>query len=129
MVCHDFARAQRRESFHGGQGQLRENISRGGARTLAMDMAQSSVHKLAAIWGRDVAYVLNVQESQRKSAERQAEDFRQREAAAQSESRQQTESVKPVEPVMPTAKKSETTRRRLEIPPPQTQQKSKGMRV
>ena len=61
------------------------------------------------------------------------EALRQREAAAQAESRQQTESVKPVETpvetVKPTVQKSETTRRRLEIPPQQTQQKSKGMRV
>jgi hypothetical protein len=59
--------------------QLRQNIAHSGDRPLALDMArESSVHKLATIWGRDVAYVLNIQHSQRKSAERQAETPRQR---------------------------------------------------
>ena len=46
--------------------QLRENVSRSGDRTLALDMAQSSFHKLATMWGRDVAYVLNIRHSQRR---------------------------------------------------------------
>jgi conjugative relaxase-like TrwC/TraI family protein len=115
--------------FTADKKMLRENITHGGARTLAMDMAQSSVHKLATIWGRGVAYVLNVQESQRKSADRQAEELRQPQASEQPQVVKQTESIKPVESVMPTVKKSETNRRRMEIPPPQTQQKSKGMRI
>lgn len=46
--------------FTADKAMLLENIARGGARTLAMDMAQSSVHTLATIWGRDVAYVFNI---------------------------------------------------------------------
>jgi ATP-dependent exoDNAse (exonuclease V) alpha subunit len=58
--------------------QLRQNIGHSGDRPLALDMArESSVHKLATVWGRDVAYVLNIQHSQRKSAERRAETLQQ----------------------------------------------------
>jgi len=35
--------------------QLRENVSRSGERTLALDMAQNYFHKLASAWGSDVA--------------------------------------------------------------------------
>ena len=41
--------------------QLRQNIAHSGHRTLAMDMTSCAVQKLAKIWGRDIAYVLNVQ--------------------------------------------------------------------
>jgi hypothetical protein len=87
---------------------------------------ESSVHKLATIWGRDVAYVLNIQHSQLKSAERRAETLRQYEAVGQSQAAKQTESVKPTKP---TIQKSETIRRRIDIPPRQTNQPSRGMRV
>jgi hypothetical protein len=90
---------------------------------------ESSVHKLATIWGRDVAYVLNIQHSQRKSAERRAETLQQDEAVGQSQAAKQTESVKPTETVKPVVQKSETIRRRMEIPPRQTNQPSRGMRV
>jgi len=111
--------------------QLRQNIAHSGDRPLALDMARkSSVHKLAQIWGRDVAYVLNVQLAQRTSAERQAEALRQDETVKQAQAEQQTEAVKPTEPNTQTIPKPQTTRRRVEIPPPQpTQQKSRGMRV
>ena len=110
--------------------QLRQNIAHSDDRPLALDMArESSVHKLAAIWGRDVAYVLNIQHSQRKSAERQAEAFRQDAAVSPSQAAKQTESVKPTETVKPAVQKSETARRRLEISPRQTNQPSRGMRV
>jgi conjugative relaxase-like TrwC/TraI family protein len=109
--------------------QLRENVARSGDRTLALDMAQSSFHKLATIWGRDVAYVLNVRQSQRKSTERRAEALRQDEAVGQSQAAKQIESVKSTETVKPTVQKSETIRRRIEIPPRQTIQKSRGMRI
>jgi hypothetical protein len=96
-------------------------------------MAQSSVHKLATIWGRDVAYVLNVQQSHRKSAERQAEASRQRETVEQSQVAKQTESVKPIETpaetVRQTIQKSQTIRRHYEIPPRQSNQQSRGMRI
>jgi conjugative relaxase-like TrwC/TraI family protein len=110
--------------------QLRQNIAHSGDRPLALDMArESSVHKLAAIWGRDVAYVLNIQHSQRKSAERRAETLQQDEVVGQSQAAKQTESVKPTETVKPAVQKSETIRRRMEIPPRQTNQPSRGMRV
>jgi hypothetical protein len=131
--------------FTADKGQLRENISRGGARTLAMDMKPSAIQKLATAWGRDVAFVLNVQASQRASVkraaemaqheklEREAEAQRQAEAAKQSQSVKPTESVKPAEKptetVKPPVQKPEAMRRRMEIPPQQTNQKSKGMRV
>jgi hypothetical protein len=110
--------------------QLRQNIADSGDRPLALDMAhESSVHKLAAIWGRDVAYVLNIQHSQRKSAERRDETLQQDEVVGQAQAAQQTESAKTVEATKPTIQKSETTRRRLEISPRQTNQPSRGMRI
>ena len=108
--------------------QLRQNIAHSGHRTLALDMT-SSVHKLAKIWGRDVAYVLNVQTAQRQFSERQAESLRQDAAGGQPQDAKSAESLKPTEAITPAAQKSETTRRRIEIPPQQTNQKSKGMRV
>jgi hypothetical protein len=89
----------------------------------------STAHKLAKIWGRDVAYVLNVQQAQRKFTERRDEAIRQDEAVGQSRAAKQTESITPTEAVEPPAQKSETNRRRIEIPPKQNTQKSKGMRV
>jgi conjugative relaxase-like TrwC/TraI family protein len=110
--------------------QLRQNIAHSGHRTLALDMAdESAAHKLAKIWGRDVAYVLNVQQAQRKFNERQMEALRQDEAVGQPQDAKPAESIKLTEQVTPTVQKSETTRRRIEISPPQTNQKSKGMRV
>jgi conjugative relaxase-like TrwC/TraI family protein len=108
--------------------QLRQNIAHSGHRTLALDMT-SSVHKLAKIWHCDVAYVLNVQKAQRQFTERQAEALRQNAAGGQPQDAKSAESLKPTEAITPAAQKSETTRRRLEIPPHQTNQKSKGMRV
>ena len=119
--------------FTADKEMLRENITRGGARTLALDMAQSSIHALAKLWGRSVAYVLNVQKSQRQTAALQAEELRQREAVKQSKSQQHTQSVKPVETTAETVKpkinQSETIRRRVEIKPTQTQPPSRGMRI
>jgi ATP-dependent exoDNAse (exonuclease V) alpha subunit len=108
--------------------QLRQNIAHSGHRTLALDMT-SSVQELAKIWGRDIAYVLNVQQAQRQFPERQAEALRQDATAGQSRTAKQTESITPTEAVEPPAQKSETNRRRIEIPPKQNTQKSKGMRV
>ena len=110
--------------------QLRQNIAHSGDRPLALDMVdESSVHKLAKIWGRDVGYVLNVRQSQRKSAERRADALGQDEAVGQSQAAKQTESVKSTDTVKPTVQKSETIRRRIEIPPRQTIQKSRGIRI
>jgi hypothetical protein len=58
-----------------------------------------------------------------------AEALRQDAAVGQSQTAKQTESITPTEAVKPTVQKSETTRRHIAIPPKQTQQKSKGMRV
>ena len=43
--------------------QLRQNIIHSGHRTLALDMKPSAFEKLAGIWGRDLAFVLNVHQS------------------------------------------------------------------
>ena len=110
--------------------QLRQNVTRSNNRPLALDMTrESSVHRLATIWGRDVTYVLNIQHSQRKSAERQAEILRQRATDGQSQSEQQIESVKPAETVGQAIQKDQTVRRRMEIPPRQTNQPSRSMRI
>jgi conjugative relaxase-like TrwC/TraI family protein len=108
--------------------QLRQNIAHSGHRTLALDMS-SSAQELAKIWGRDIAYVLNVQQAQRQFSERQAEALRQDAAAGQSQTAKQTETVKTTETVGQEIPKAQIVRRRVEIPPQQTQQKSKGMRV
>jgi hypothetical protein len=125
--------------------QLRQNITHSGNRTLALDMKPSAFQKLATIWGRDVAFVLGVQESQRASSkraaeiaqqeklEREAEALRQAEAAKQSQAVKPTESIKPTEKptetVKPPVQKPETIRRRIEIQPAQNQQKSRGMKI
>ncbi|MGA2686062.1 MAG: hypothetical protein ABSF51_13525, partial [Verrucomicrobiota bacterium] len=115
--------------------QLRENVARTGDRTLALDMAQSSFHKLATMWGRDVAYVLNLQHSQRVSAARQTEALRHEESERQAEAVKQSQAVEPTESVKQTEtaeqkiQKSQTIRRRMEIPPRQTNQQSRGMRI
>lgn len=125
--------------------QLRQDVTRSGDRTLALDIAQSSFHKLANIWGRNLAYVLNVQHSQHLTTERAAERVRLEESERQTEALRQAEAVKPVqalqavekpvelikptEPIKPAVNPPETIRRRIEISRSQTQQKSKGMRI
>lgn len=129
--------------------QLRQNITHSGHRTLALDMKPNAFQKLATIWGRDVAFVLNVQASQRASEKRaveiaqqeklehEAEAQRQAEAAKQSQAVKLTEktaeSVKPVEKptetVKPPVQKPETVRREIEIQQTPIQKKSRGMRI
>ena len=119
--------------------QLRENVARSGDRTLALDMAQSSFHKLAAMLGRDVAYVLNLQHSQRLSAERRAETLRQEESERQAQEKhqrkavRQAKSVKETESVKPTVtlkqKIEESIRRRREIASRQSHKQSRGMSI
>ncbi|HTV40728.1 MAG TPA: MobF family relaxase [Candidatus Sulfotelmatobacter sp.] len=132
--------------------QLRQNIAHSGNRTLAMDMKPGAVQKLASALGRGVAYALNVQHSQRKSAERQAEMLRQAEALRQQEQERQaealrrdeavkqsqavkpvektTESIKPRERIRESVKTSEDIRRQLEMSrQKQNQKQSKGMRI
>jgi conjugative relaxase-like TrwC/TraI family protein len=110
--------------------QLRQNIAHSGHRPLALDMArESSAHKLAKIWEREVAYVLSVQHAQRQSALRRTEALRQNAALEQSQAANPTESIQPTETVKPKVQKSETTWRRIEIPTQQTNQKNRSMRV
>jgi len=132
--------------------QLRQNITRSGNRTLAMDMKPGAVQKLAAALRRNVAFVLNVQQSQRKSAERQAENLRQAEALRRQELERQAkarrqavtmkqaqakklvqksnESVKSAESIKPTVKPSESIRQRIEmLRQKRNQQRSRGMRI
>ena len=123
--------------FTADKGQLRENISHGGARTLAMDMKPSAFQKLATAWGRDVAFVLNVQLAQRTSVERrrQKSSGRMKRSSRHRPHNRPKRSNQPSplnlpEPNTQTIPKPLTIRRRIEIPPPQpTQQKSRGMRV
>ncbi|HTV39814.1 MAG TPA: MobF family relaxase [Candidatus Sulfotelmatobacter sp.] len=123
--------------------QLRENVARSGNRTLALDMARSSFHRLAAILGRDLAYVLNFRHSQRVSAERraealrqeeskrQAQEKRQRKAVKQSESVKQVESVKETEAVERRIQKIQSIRERIEASRRQSHQhkQSRGMSI
>jgi len=132
--------------------QLRQNITRSGHRTLAMDMKPSAVQKLAADWGRNIAFVLNVQQSQRESMERQVEIVRQAETLHWEESERQAkvlrqaaevkrpqtvkpveksaESIKSAEPIKPAVKSAETIRRQIEIlRQKRNQQQSKSMRI
>jgi hypothetical protein len=132
--------------------QLRQNITRPGHRTLAMDMKPGAVQKLAAAWGRNIAFALNVQQSQRESMERQAEIVRQAEALHREESERRAkalrqaaavkqaqaekpvekpaESNKPAESVKRAVKPSESIQRQIEILRQQrNQQKNRGMRI
>jgi conjugative relaxase-like TrwC/TraI family protein len=119
--------------------QLRENVARSGDRTLALDIAhESPVHKLAAIMGRKVAYVLNLQQSQRVSAERQAQALqreeverqaetpRQRKAVKQSEPVKQIESIKETETVEQKIRRTQTIRERIEASRWQSHQHKQG---
>jgi len=125
--------------------QLRQNITHSGHRTLALDMKPSAFQELATIWGRDVAFVLNVQASlrasekraakiaQQEKMEREAEALRQAEAAKQSQAVKPTESIKPTEKptetIKPPIQKPETIRREIEFQQTQIQKKSRGMRI
>lgn len=88
--------------------QLRENVARSGDRTLALDLAQSSVHKLATIWGRGMAYVLNVRLSQCLSAERQAEALRKEELERKAQVKRQRKTIRQTLPVKQTESVKET---------------------
>lgn len=76
--------------------QLRQNIAHSGDRTLALDMArpkETFAHRLATIWKRSVAYVLNVQPSRRVTAKRQARIIQQSETGEHPEGVRQTRSI------------------------------------
>jgi hypothetical protein len=91
--------------------QLRQNVIRSGGRELALDIVKDSVvHALAKAWGRDIGYVLSVQHSQCRTAQRRAELFGQAEVAKVSEEAQHTETPKQSElvrqsPAIRTARK------------------------
>jgi hypothetical protein len=89
----------------------------------------SSVQELAKIWGRDIAYVFNVQQTQRQFPERLAEALRQDAAVGQSQTAKQNESVETTESVNPEIQKTQMVRPRIIMRPRRTNQKSKGMRV
>jgi hypothetical protein len=72
--------------------QLRQNVIRSGGRELALDIAkESTLHALAKAWGRDIGYVLSVQHSQRRTAQRRVELFEQAEGQKESENIQQAQ--------------------------------------
>ncbi|HXT13794.1 MAG TPA: MobF family relaxase [Candidatus Angelobacter sp.] len=80
--------------------QLRENITRSGDRTLALDIAprrETFAQRLATLWKRDVAFVVGVLRSQRKSAQRRVEASRQEVKTVE-----QSETVRPSRPVRQT---------------------------
>ena len=106
--------------------QLRQNIAHSGHRTLALDMASAS-QKLATLWGRDVTYVLNIQHSQRKSTERQAEAHRQENAVTSAQAAQRTESVNPAEASK--IQNVQTNRPQIRILRHQTRKPTRSMRV
>ena len=54
--------------------QLRENVSRSGDRTLALDMAQNYFRKIATAWGNDVARDLKAKHSRRVEMEKERVD-------------------------------------------------------
>jgi conjugative relaxase-like TrwC/TraI family protein len=85
--------------------QLRQNVLRSGDRELALDIAkESSVHALAKAWGRDIGYVLNVQHSQRQTAQRRAELLQRAEVQEKSESVQQSQTVRTARKINPAYK-------------------------
>ncbi|HEY3861304.1 MAG TPA: hypothetical protein VGO59_05390 [Verrucomicrobiae bacterium] len=82
--------------------QLRQNVLRSGGRELALDIAkESSVHALAKAWGRDIGYVLNVQHSQRQTAQRRAELLERAEVQEKSESVRQPQTVRTARKIIP----------------------------
>ena len=88
--------------FTADKHQLRENVTRPGDRTLALDIArpeESFAHRLARIWKRDLAYVFDVRHSQRESARRQAEIIRQSEAVEESPTVRQHETIRQSRPI------------------------------
>ncbi len=88
--------------FTADKHQLRENVTRPGDRTLALDIArpkESFAHRLAQIWKRDLAYVFDVRHSQRESARRQAEIIRQSEAVEESPTVRQHETIRQSRPI------------------------------
>ena len=89
--------------------QLRQNITHSGDRDLALDIAkpESAAHALAKAWGRDLAYVLDVQHSERESARRRAELIRQTVAVEKSETVQQSNTLRTAGKIIRTRQQSQ----------------------
>ena len=108
--------------FTADKYQLRQNIAHSGERPLALDIARPKPNfadRLAKIWKRSVAYVLDVQCSQCERAQRQAQALR------QLESFQPTETVKEAEVV----RQPQTVRQARKFVREQTQTHSRGIGV
>jgi len=110
--------------FTADKYQLRQNIAHSGERMLALDITRPKSNfadRLAKIWKRSVAYVLDVQCSQGETAQRQAQALR------QLESLQPTETVKEAEMV----RQRQTVRqaRKFVREQPQTQTCSRSIGV
>jgi len=64
---------------------------------LALDIArpeESFAHRLARMWNRGLAYVLDVRRSQRESAQRQAQDIGESESVKPSETVSQSQTIR-----------------------------------
>ena len=75
--------------------QLRQNITHSGDRALALDIAkpETYAHALAKAWRRDIAYVLDVQHSERETSRRRAEMIRQAAISEKSGTVQQSQTL------------------------------------
>ena len=87
----------------------------------------SASYNLATLWGRDVTYVLNIQHSQRKSSEWQAEAHRQENEVTNAQAAQQTGSVNPAEATK--IQNVQTNRPQIRILQHQTRKPTRSMRV
>jgi hypothetical protein len=97
--------------------QLRQNIAHSGDRTLALDIAKPKdnfTQRLATLWRRNVAYVVNVLHSQRKAAQRRIE-------TVERQSIQPSETIRQSEPIRP-------SRRIVQVQPP-TQNRGRGIGI
>jgi len=75
--------------------QLRQNITHSGDRALALDIAkpETYAHALATEWERDIAYVLDVQHSEREASRRRAEMIQQAAISEESGTVQQSQTL------------------------------------
>ncbi len=111
--------------FTADKFQLRENIAQSGDRTLALDIAQSKknfVPRLAMLWRRGLAFVLNVQRSERVAIQRRTES----QAIQKIEPVEQTETV----PSDATVRQQKISRAsKIVISPPPPQDRSRGIKI
>jgi hypothetical protein len=129
MVCHDFARSARRQNLHGGQNPASPERHPCGNRPLALDMTREFRPQA----GDDLGARCDLR-SQHSTFATQISRTASRNTApaGRTDNRspsKQIESVKPAEAVKQAIQKSQTVRRRIEIPPRQTNQPSRSMRI